>query len=366
MAKRADGGVRFRPVGSRQQVRVTEYGPTGTGCPTIEQAVDGLYHAQNEEGFWTLMGALNYALELETRVLVPVRTDMAIHNTPAPWTEHPVPEQRAGGLPLWTLRNDKGRTWLPVFTSSAAASADRSTASRPMMEKSLQEAMELALGTKGIDGIVIDPWSHSATLDGALLNGLLHAAHGPEDPGDEEVDVGREAARAGQWEQAVDCYRRAMELGNPVGLSLMGQCLYTGRGVRQNRTEARRMWKAAAEDGNEVLAMLALGDDCAQKKDGTAKALLYYRRAQQASRKMPDIEYTPQICLRMAQTETRYVSPKRALAMAAEAAQGFAIKVREHEPDAEIWLREAQQLMQELTEQPARRTAYNIESLQMD
>lgn len=64
---------------------------------------------------------------------------------------------------------------------------------------------------------------------------------------------------------------------------------------------------------------------------------------------MPDIEYTPQVCLRVAQTETRYTSRKKALALAAEARQGFAIKAREHEPDAEQWLAEADQLIRELT-----------------
>ena len=29
---------------------------------------------------------------------------------------------------------------------------------------------------------------------------------------------------------------------------------------------------------------------------------------------MPDIEYTPRICLRLAQAETRYVSAKKAMA----------------------------------------------------
>ena len=49
-----------------------------------------------------------------------------------------------------------------------------------MADYTLQDAMELALSTEGIDGVVLDPWSHSATLDGALLNGLLHAGHTPE------------------------------------------------------------------------------------------------------------------------------------------------------------------------------------------
>ena len=66
MARRTDGGVRFRPVGSRRSRTAPVYSPRGTGCPAIEQAVQGLYKGQNEESFWTLMSALNYALELET------------------------------------------------------------------------------------------------------------------------------------------------------------------------------------------------------------------------------------------------------------------------------------------------------------
>ena len=112
--------------------------------------------------------------------------------------------------------------------------------------------------------------------------------------------------------------------------------------------------------------MLGLGDDCAARKDGAGKALIYYRRARQAAERMPDIEYTPQVCLRMAQTETRYTSRKKALVLAAEAAQGFAIRAREGEPDARQWLAEAQQLITELTDQPQPRTAYNIDSLQLD
>ena len=94
---------------------------------------------------------------------------------------------------------------------------------------------------------------------------------------------------------------------------------------------------------------------------------MYYRRARTNAAHMPDIEYTPQVCLRVAQTETRYTSRKKALALAAEARQGFAIKAREHEPDAEQWLAEADQLIRELTsELPARATAYDMESLQLD
>ena len=62
---------RFRPVGSRKKKAAPQYSPAGTGCPVVEQAVERLYREQNETHFWNLMNALNYALELKTRVLVP-------------------------------------------------------------------------------------------------------------------------------------------------------------------------------------------------------------------------------------------------------------------------------------------------------
>lgn len=327
MARRTDGGVRFRPVGSSRHPRTpVRYSPGGTGCPAIEQAIEQLYHGQNEESFWALMGALNYALELETHVLVPLQTAPGTPPTPAPWAENPVPQQKARGLALWTLKN-KDRTWLPLFTSSAAACVDRSTAARPMADYTLQDAMELVLDAPDIDGVVIDPWGHSATLDEALLNGLLHAGHNPEEPGDEEVEAGREAARAGDWRMAADHYDEAAQQGNAMGLSLLADCLYRGE---------------------------------------AGKALLYYRKARQTAQGMPDIEYTPRICLRLAQAETRYVSAKKAMALAAEAAQGFAILAREKEPDAAELQAEAEQLLRELTDPKPRNTAYNIDSLQLD
>ena len=365
MARRTDGGIRFRPVDSKRQGRALHYSPRDTGCPAIEQAIEGLYHGQNEESFWTLMGALNYALELETRVLVPLQTAPTAHPNPAPWSEHPVPEEKAKDLPLWTLKNGKGRTWLPLFTSCTAANGDRNTASRPMADRSLQDAMELALSTPGIDGVVLDPWSNSASLDGALLNGLLHAGHTPEGPGAEETEAGKEAARAGHWAAAAECYQKAAEQGNSAGLSLLGECLYQGRGVPKSAAQARKLWKAAAESG-ETIALLNLGDDCAARGDN-GKALLWYRRARQSAAAVPDIEYTPRVCLRLAQYETRYTSRKKALALAAEAKQAFTILQREHEPDADCWLQEAEQLLYELThEPPTAPAAYNIESLQLD
>ena len=39
MARRTDGGVRFRPVGRSRSRTAPVYSPRGTGCPAIEQAV---------------------------------------------------------------------------------------------------------------------------------------------------------------------------------------------------------------------------------------------------------------------------------------------------------------------------------------
>ncbi|MFR9068288.1 MAG: hypothetical protein ACLVJH_16910 [Faecalibacterium prausnitzii] len=103
----------------------------------------------------------------------------------------------------------------------------RSTGSRPMADRTLEQAMQLALDTPGIDGVVLDPWSNSASLDGALLNGLLHAGH-TRRSGAEEAEAGKEAARAGHWAAAAECYQKAAEQGSSAGLSLLGECLYQG------------------------------------------------------------------------------------------------------------------------------------------
>ena len=167
------------------------------------------------------------------------------------------------------------------------------------------------------------------------------------------------------YKKAAEYFRAAAEQGNSAGLSLLGECLYQGRGVPKSAAQARKVWKAAAESG-EPIALLNLGDDCAARGDN-GKALLWYRRARQNAAAVPDIEYTPRVCLRLAQFETRYTSRKKALAQAAEAKQAFTILQREHEPDADCWLQEAEQLLYELThEPPTAPAAYNIESLQLD
>ena len=252
------GGRRFRPVGSGKKRTAPQYGPVGTGCPFVEEAVARLYREQNEEHFWSLMNALNYALELQTKVLVPLDAAVDPQSGAAPWAHLPIPEERAEGLPPWLLHARKERHYLPLFTSVKNAEAEKASATRPMVERSLRSAMEYALETDGIDGVVLDPWTSSATLDVSLLSGLLRSERGSDNPGAQELEAGHAAARAGNWQEAAARYTAAAEAGSAEALSALGDCLYYGRGVRKNKTQARRMWKKAAQAG-EVQAMIALG-----------------------------------------------------------------------------------------------------------
>lgn len=104
---------RFRPVGSRKKKAAPQYSPAGTGCPVVEQAVERLYREQNETHFWNLMNALNYALELKTRVLVPLDAAADPQSGPAPWASMPIPAEKAEGLDPWLLHTRKERSYLP-------------------------------------------------------------------------------------------------------------------------------------------------------------------------------------------------------------------------------------------------------------
>ena len=149
------GSRRLRPVGSRKKKTAPKYGPTGTGCPVVEEAVARLYRDQSEAHFWDLMNALNYALELKTRVLVPLDAATDPQSGAAPWAALPIPEEKAEDLPPWLLHTRRERTYLPLFTSVKTAEAERTTATRPMAERGMREAMAYALNTEGLDGVVI-------------------------------------------------------------------------------------------------------------------------------------------------------------------------------------------------------------------
>lgn len=190
------------------------------------------------------------------------------------------------------------------------AEADKGTASRPMAERLLASAMQMALDSDSIDGVVIDPWTSSATLDCSLLNGLLHASHDTDEPGEAELRAGNHAMAEERWDDAMHYYQLSAEEGCAEGLAMMGEMLYEGRGCRKSPAQARKFWKKAADAG-DVAAWVALGDDAMVQGKGAGAALRAYRKAQKLCASTPDIAYMPQVCLRVAQYETQYISRKR-------------------------------------------------------
>ena len=308
MAKDGAARLRLRPVGAADRKKLPEYGPLGTGCPAIERAVAALYKGQNEESFWALMNAINYALELDTRVLVPLEAASDQPDGAAPWAEHPVPAEKAKDLQPWTLRTQKGRCYLPVFTSVKMAEADKGTASRPMA-----------------------------------------ASHYTDEPGEAELRAGNRAMAEERWDEAMHYYQLSAEEGCAEGLAMMGEMLYEGRGCRKSPAQARKFWKKAADAG-DVAAWVALGDDAMVQGKGAGAALRAYRKAQKLCAATPDIAYMPQVCLRVAQYETQYISRKKALAQLAEAKQGFLVRKKEGDETAQSWLDETEAVIRQLLE----------------
>jgi hypothetical protein len=351
------------------------YGPNTTGCPAVEQAIQKLYEGQSEENFWSLMNALNYALEMETEVLVPVDAVQGASGGAAPWAANPIPESKTDDIRYWTLHNDRhDKVWLPVFTKSGAAMNDRSTATRPMAQKKLRSMMELVLSSEGIDGMVIDPWNRSASLERALLRGLLHEAEPePQSDGERYVSEGLNAGRERDWKKCAECYRLAAQLDHPAGQRLLGLCYRHGAGVRQSSRMALRWLNAAAAQG-DIQAMVVLGDMYASGEYGGAPnpglALLCYRRARTAAAQQPDIEYWPELCLRLAQYEVRYASREEALLLAIEARHGLELRMAEGDMFVQKDLEEAEALCKELStkskEEQTAKSAYSTERSQLD
>jgi len=95
---------------------------------------------------------------------------------------------------------------------------------------------------------------------------------------------------------------------------------------------------------------VALGDDAMVQGKGVGAALRAYRKAQKLCASTPDIAYMPQVCLRVAQYETQYISRKQALAQLAEAKQGFLIRQKEGDETARSWLDETERVIRQLLE----------------
>ena len=95
---------------------------------------------------------MNYALELQTKVLVPLDAAVDPQSGAAPWAHLPIPEERAEGLPPWLLHARKERHYLPLFTSVKNAEAEKASATRHLLSKSLPRLFQelLVLHCSGI------------------------------------------------------------------------------------------------------------------------------------------------------------------------------------------------------------------------
>ena len=82
-------------------------------------------------------------------------------------------------------------------------------------------------------------------------------------------------------EEAVRWYRRAAENGNAMAQYNLGNCYYTGTGIKEDKEEAVRWYRKAAEQGNTI-AQYSLGY-CYKNgtgiKEDKEEALRWYRKA---------------------------------------------------------------------------------------
>ena len=116
------------------------------------------------------------------------------------------------------------------------------------------------------------------------------------------------------------------------------------------------MTKLTLEEKQELIRMaLAAREKAYAPYSGfmVGAALRAYRKAQKLCASTPDIAYMPQVCLRVAQYETQYISRKQALAQLAEAKQGFLIRQKEGDETARSWLDETERVIRQLLEKEA-------------
>ena len=159
--------TRYRPVKHRRKAPAAapQYGPLYTGCPAVELAIERLYQADDsarEDRFWGLIRSLNYALQMQTRVLVPVQMHPDGQRAQFSWAEHPIPAEKAAGLDLWTLNTPKGQKLLPVFTTPEQADGSPVTLGLPIIRSSVDHGTGfghagegfLRLCRQGRDGFV--------------------------------------------------------------------------------------------------------------------------------------------------------------------------------------------------------------------
>ena len=286
-----------------------QYSPVFTGCPAVELAIRRLYESDDEHRetrFWGLVRGLNYALQMQTRVLVPVQLSGAKPQGEFSWAQDPIPPEKARGLSYWTLTTPKKIKMLPVFTRPEEADANPATLGLPMAELPLEQVMEETLARQDLTGLVVNPWGRSASLEKGLLKGLLRAPDPEDSPGEAQVRQGVQLAAQGQWEAARALFEEAAAAGCTEGVRRLANCCDRGLGGPRNRRRAMTLWKKAAAAG-DVLAQIALGDrygaGTARIPADPGKALMAYRKARSMAELELDITTWPVVCLRLAQSE---------------------------------------------------------------
>ena len=335
--------TRYRPVKHRRKAPAAapQYGPLYTGCPAVELAIERLYQADDsarEDRFWGLIRSLNYALQMQTKVLVPVQVHPDGQRAQFSWAEHPIPAEKAAGLDLWTLNTPKGQKLLPVFTTPEQADGSPVTLGLPMAELPLQQVMEDTLAAADRSAVVVNPWGRSAALDKSILRGLLHARSEEDAPGEAEVRQGRQLACDGEWGAAWALFEAGAAQGSAEALRRMAYCCDNGLGAKRDRRRALSLWKKAAAAG-DIPAAVAIGDryaaGTARTPGDPGRALMAYRRAAALAETEMDITTWPLICLRQAQYEARGIDLERAARLLAEAVQGLRLLWQETgDPDA--------------------------------
>lgn len=346
--------IRYRPVKRRRKEgSPLKYSPVFTGCPAVELAIERLYKAKDDERenrFWALIKGLNYALQVQTQVLVPVQMSPGGQRSQFSWAQDPIPPEKSQGLTYWVLTTPKGQKMLPVFTKPEEADGNPATLGLPMAQLPLQQIMEETLNHDEWTGLVLNPWGRSAALDKSILRGLLYARGGDEAPGEAETRQGRQLAYEGKWEEAEPLFASAAAQNYPEGLRRLAACYDTGRGIQKDRRKAMSLWKKAAAEG-DVLAQIALGDryaaGTARTPGDPGKALMAYRKARSMAELEMDITSWPVVCLRMAQAEARSTDPDRMARLLAEAIHGLhLLSVEEQDEAVEQELRTAVREMQ--------------------
>ncbi len=167
-------------------------------------------------------------------------------------------------------------------------------------------------------------------------------------PARKSCTKGSQAALAGQWADALHYYEQAAEQGRAEALSMLGELLYEGKGVRRSAVQARRMWKKgrrgrgrAGHDrpGRRLHGLWQGAGGGApvlpSGADGGPPHAGYRLHAAGAAPDGPIRDTVP-------------LPAPGALAEMAEAKQGFKIQLGEGDPAAEQWLQETEDAIRRL------------------